>query len=118
MWKQQKQFTFFHLPHSISSSRIWCFSSSCNEWWSCPLLGAVEVASTSAKTAKQIHEIADGGSSDDDNAAEAFEAASKKVRVSAIAKDDELSLNFVPNIFCTCFSKYYVVLVLVSQSII
>jgi hypothetical protein len=27
-------------------------------------------------------------------------------------------LNFVPNIFCTCFSKYYVVLVLVSQSII
>lgn len=59
----------------------------------CKCPGAIEVSSTSAKTAKQVTRIADGGSEDDDAAAEAFEAASKKVRISAVQKDDEISLN-------------------------
>eukprot|EP00435_Cladocopium_sp_Y103_P023439 s2217_g5.t1 len=58
--------------------------------------GAIEVSSTSSKTAKQISKVAEGGSSDDDAAAEAFEQASKKLRVTASSKDDEISLSLCP----------------------
>lgn len=63
----------------------------------CP--GAIEVSSTSDKTARHVNRIADGGSDDDNAAAEAFEAASKKVRISAVQKDDEISLNL-------CLSRF------------
>lgn len=54
--------------------------------------GSIEVSNTSAKTAKQINVIAEDGSSDDDAAAQGFEAASKKLRISAVSKDDEIIL--------------------------
>lgn len=61
--------------------------------------GSIEVSNTSAKTAKQINVIAEGGSSDDDAAAQGFEAASKKIRVSAVDKDDEIILTLWLQLF-------------------
>ena len=50
------------------------------------------MSSTSAKTAKQVTVLAEGGEEDGNEAADAFEAATKKLRVSTTEKDDEISL--------------------------
>eukprot|EP00435_Cladocopium_sp_Y103_P055508 s191_g18.t1 len=55
--------------------------------------GCIEVATTSARTAKQTSLLGEGGEEDGNQAADAFEAATKKLRVSTTDKDDEIILS-------------------------